>query len=510
MNTRRMATADLRARRGAAPARRRAARAAGAHRARAWGVRLSARQLLRAGGRRPRQPARLRGRHRRDRRHAGDDRQPLRPDHGYMAVLLVSIGFLWLRPDGLWSPLSLGHGPRHGLPLALLALALAAVPWLVNDFFAYQLGLFLLYGIVDPGRRAVLGPRRLPVARPCAVLRPRRLPVGLHPEGARPMPPAGSRCCRWPLLLPAGLAYLIGLLVFARRDESGPFFSLITLALVMLGFQVAQPVEQRHRRLQRPRLDSGTARARPLLDAVLAGRRGQRRRDRRLRVAERDAARHLVAGDRAERGAAAVLRLCHRPPEGAGVRDQRVRRRPRRAALCAAAGPGDAARDRLRAVGRVRDLDRGRRPQQPVRRAARRGRHRAAVVAVARARRVLGGDRRVAVHRRRAALPGRLAGRAGRARRPAGRLRRPRPRQRFASRGRATRGRRAQKPHWPSPRCQRRGTMPWRRRRRCWGTMPWSQRRRCPAPPKCRRHRCGTAPPRTAPRRSSSRRCGCG
>ena len=40
-------------------------------------------------------------------------------------------------------------------------------------------------------------------------------------------------------LVPAALAWLVGRLVFARRHESGPYFSLITLALAMLGFQVA-------------------------------------------------------------------------------------------------------------------------------------------------------------------------------------------------------------------------------------------------------------------------------
>ncbi|MES1265124.1 MAG: branched-chain amino acid ABC transporter permease, partial [Variovorax sp.] len=42
------------------------------------------------------------------------------------------------------------------------------------------------------------------------------------------------------LLLPAVVAYVTARLVFARSHRSGPFFSLITLAMTMLGFLAAQ------------------------------------------------------------------------------------------------------------------------------------------------------------------------------------------------------------------------------------------------------------------------------
>jgi branched-chain amino acid transport system permease protein len=42
------------------------------------------------------------------------------------------------------------------------------------------------------------------------------------------------------LLLPAPLAYVVARLVFARSLRRGPYFSLITLAMTMLGFLAAQ------------------------------------------------------------------------------------------------------------------------------------------------------------------------------------------------------------------------------------------------------------------------------
>src|SRR5690606_5099173 len=46
------------------------------------------------------------------------------------------------------------HTRKHGGGLAALgalALALVSVPWVAGEFFAYELGLYLLYGIVAQG-----------------------------------------------------------------------------------------------------------------------------------------------------------------------------------------------------------------------------------------------------------------------------------------------------------------------------------------------------------------------
>ncbi len=123
-------------------------------------------------------------------------------------------------------------------PLVLLALALAAVPWLFDEFFAYQLGLYLLYGMVAQGIALTWG-------RAGFLSLGQALFFGLGAYLSGFILKASQQGLVWlallPLaaLLPALLAYVIGRLVFARRHESGPFFSLITLALVMLGFQFA-------------------------------------------------------------------------------------------------------------------------------------------------------------------------------------------------------------------------------------------------------------------------------
>jgi branched-chain amino acid transport system permease protein len=123
-------------------------------------------------------------------------------------------------------------------PLVLLTIALAAVPWLFDDFFAYQLGLYLLYGMVAQGIALTWG-------RAGFLSLGQALFFGLGAYLSGFILKASQQGVAWLALLPLGallpalLAYLIGRLVFARRHESGPFFSLITLALVMLGFQFA-------------------------------------------------------------------------------------------------------------------------------------------------------------------------------------------------------------------------------------------------------------------------------
>jgi len=131
--------------------------------------------------------------------------------------------------------------------LALL-LALAALPFLTDDFVAYQIGLFLIYGMVAQGVALCWGRLGfLPLGHALffglaaylfgAVLRAAEAqPPHLQPLYWLALPLA--------IVLPALLAGLMARLVFARsstgRTPSGPFFSLITLALTILGFLVAQ------------------------------------------------------------------------------------------------------------------------------------------------------------------------------------------------------------------------------------------------------------------------------
>ncbi len=136
-----------------------------------------------------------------------------------------------------------GTGPLRRLrsagPVLGLALALAALPLLGGDFVAYQVGLFLIYGIATQGVALCWGRLGfLPLGQ--------ALYFGLGAYLAGGALKASAEQPWWllgllpALLLPAALAWTVARLVFARSLRSGPYFSLITLALTMLGFLAAQ------------------------------------------------------------------------------------------------------------------------------------------------------------------------------------------------------------------------------------------------------------------------------
>ncbi len=123
-------------------------------------------------------------------------------------------------------------------PLALAA-ALIALPFASNEFVAYQIALFLIYGMATQGVALCWGRLGfLPLGH--------ALFFGLGAYLAGGTLKAAEQQSAWyaalplSLLLPAALAYLVARLIFARSHRSGPFFSLITLAMTMLGFLAAQ------------------------------------------------------------------------------------------------------------------------------------------------------------------------------------------------------------------------------------------------------------------------------
>ena len=121
---------------------------------------------------------------------------------------------------------------------AALVAALAVLPQLVGEFWAYTLALYFLYAIAALGIGLCWGQAGfLPLGQAmffglAAYLSGLSL---IHFEDS------------WLLLLllpaaalaPGLLAYGIGLLVFRGRTLSGPFFAMITLALTLLAFQIA-------------------------------------------------------------------------------------------------------------------------------------------------------------------------------------------------------------------------------------------------------------------------------
>jgi branched-chain amino acid transport system permease protein len=118
----------------------------------------------------------------------------------------------------------------------LLLVPVIGLPFAAGDYWAYQLGLYFLYATAATGLGLCWGwAGFLPLGQAlffglAAYLSGFAL-IGAGDWGVLLLPLAA--------LAPGLVALLIGLAVFRRPGESGPYFSLITLALSLLAFQVA-------------------------------------------------------------------------------------------------------------------------------------------------------------------------------------------------------------------------------------------------------------------------------
>ena len=118
-------------------------------------------------------------------------------------------------------------------------LGLLVVPFVWSSFTAYELGLYLLYGMVGQGIALCWGRAGfLPLGQALF------FGIGAYLAGTGLKAFGGGSWLLVPVLagaclVPALLAGTVGALVFHRQVGSGPYFSLITLALAMLGFQLA-------------------------------------------------------------------------------------------------------------------------------------------------------------------------------------------------------------------------------------------------------------------------------
>lgn len=124
------------------------------------------------------------------------------------------------------------------LPVSLLATVLLLIPELFGEFTAYQIGLYLIYGIAAQGIGFLWGKIGvLPLGQALF------FGIAAYVTGATLR---GERHLALDLLLAAVVlavlalfAYTLAAMIFRGRNESGPFFSLITLALVMIAEQIA-------------------------------------------------------------------------------------------------------------------------------------------------------------------------------------------------------------------------------------------------------------------------------
>lgn len=124
------------------------------------------------------------------------------------------------------------------LPVSLLLAALLLIPELFGDFMAYQIGLYLIYGIAAQGIGFLWGKTGvLPLGQ--------ALFFGIAAYVTATTLGTGSGILL-DLVLSAitlavifAFAFCLSALIFRGRNDSGPYFSLITLALVMIAEQIA-------------------------------------------------------------------------------------------------------------------------------------------------------------------------------------------------------------------------------------------------------------------------------
>jgi branched-chain amino acid transport system permease protein len=121
----------------------------------------------------------------------------------------------------------------------IVVLIAIALPFLLGQFWAYQLGLYALYAAAAVGVGLCWGQGGfLPLGQALFFGLAAYL-SGLAFIAFQDSPIVSVLTLPLAAIVSGVLAYLIGIVIFRRSGESGAYFSMITLALALLAFQIA-------------------------------------------------------------------------------------------------------------------------------------------------------------------------------------------------------------------------------------------------------------------------------
>jgi branched-chain amino acid transport system permease protein len=122
---------------------------------------------------------------------------------------------------------------------SIVVLIAIALPFLLGQFWAYQLGLYALYAAAAVGVGLCWGQAGfLPLGQALFFGLAAYL-AGLAFIAFQDSPIVAVLALPVAAIVSGVLAYLIGIVIFRRSGESGAYFSMITLALALLAFQIA-------------------------------------------------------------------------------------------------------------------------------------------------------------------------------------------------------------------------------------------------------------------------------
>ena len=122
---------------------------------------------------------------------------------------------------------------------SVVVLIAIALPFLLGQFWAYQLGLYALYAAAAVGVGLCWGQAGFLPLGQALFFGLAAYISGLTFIAFQDSPIVSVLTLPLAAIVSGLLAYLIGIVIFRRSGESGAYFSMITLALALLAFQVA-------------------------------------------------------------------------------------------------------------------------------------------------------------------------------------------------------------------------------------------------------------------------------